>query len=86
MDLSDPFSAIPDQKNNANDMPRWFSDMMVPELLLPPKITRKFGPKTAIFAPKCSHIGIAGSFGALLFGWLVIVAHGLYLARHLFIL
>ena len=60
--------------------------MMVPELLLPPKITRKFGPKTAIFAPKCAHIGIAGSFGALLFGWLVIVARGLYLARHLFIL
>ena len=30
--------------------------------------------------------GLAGSFGALLVGWLVVVAHGLYLARHLFTL
>ena len=33
-----------------------------------------------------AHIGLAGSFGALLVGWLVVVARGLYLARHLFIL
>ena len=26
--------------------------------------------------------GLAGSFGALLVGWLVIAARGLYLARH----
>ena len=32
-----------------------------------------FGPKTAIFARKYS----------LLVGWLVVVARGLYLARHL---
>ena len=32
------------------------------------------------------HIGLAGSFGALLVGWLVVVARGLYLARHLFTL
>ena len=31
-------------------------------------------------------IGLAGSFGALLAGWLVVVARGLYLARHLFTL
>ena len=30
--------------------------------------------------------GLAGSFGALLLGWLVVVARGLYLARHLFTL
>ena len=42
-----------------------------------------FGPKTAIFAPKYvfwAHLGLAGSFGALLFGWFVVVARGLYLA------
>ena len=31
-------------------------------------------------------IGLAGSFGALLAGWLVVVARGLCLARHLFTL
>ena len=30
--------------------------------------------------------GLAGSFSALLVGWLVVVARGLYLARHLFTL
>ena len=30
--------------------------------------------------------GLAGSFGALLVGWLVVVTRGLYLARHLFTL
>ena len=33
-----------------------------------------------------SHLGLVGSFGALLVGCLVVVACGLYLARHLFIL
>ena len=28
--------------------------------------------------------GLAGSFGALLVGWLVVLARGLCLARHLF--
>ena len=32
-----------------------------------------------------AHIGVAGSFGALV-GWLVVVARGLYLAIHLFTL
>ena len=31
--------------------------MWVPELLLPPKIIRMFGPKTAIFAPKYAFLG-----------------------------
>ena len=30
--------------------------------------------------------GLAGSFGALFVGWLVVVARRLYLARHLFAL
>ena len=30
-----------------------------------------------------AHIGLAGSFGVLLVGWLVVVARGLYLAGYL---
>ena len=33
-----------------------------------------------------AHIGLAGSFGALLVGWLMVVVRGLYLGRHLFTL
>ena len=33
-------------------MPRWFSDMGIPKVLLYPKENCMFGPKTAIFAPK----------------------------------
>ena len=41
-------------------------------------------PKIGIFV----HFGpgLAGSFGALLVGWLMVVARGLYLARHIFTL
>ena len=53
--------------------------MWVPKLLPTPVKIRIFGPKTAIYAPK-----YAGSFGALLVSWLVVVTRGLYLARHLF--
>ena len=38
-------------------MPRWFSDILVPKLLLPPKIIIMFGPKVAIFAPKYDFSG-----------------------------
>ena len=31
-----------------------------------------------------AHIGLAGSFGALLVGWFVVVARGLNLTRHLY--
>ena len=54
--LSDPYGAMNDQKN-ADEVPRWFSDMWVPEFLLPPKMIRMFGPKTAIFAPKYAFLG-----------------------------
>ena len=48
----------------------WLLDQIWPEI----GIFGHFGP------------GLAGSFGALLVGWLVVVARGLYLARHLFTL
>ena len=51
------FSTMPDKKNNANEVPRWLSDMWVPELLLRPKMIRMFGPKTAIFATKYASLG-----------------------------
>ena len=63
--------------------------MWVQKLLLPPVKIRIFGPKWP-FLPQnmlsWAHIGHAISFGALLVGWLVVVARGLYLARHLFTL
>ena len=71
-------------------VPRWFSEMWVPELLFPSKIIKMFGQKTAFFAQKYAflgtYIGLASSFIALLVGWLVVVVHGLYLARNLFTL
>ena len=66
-----------------------FSVTWVPKLFLPPVKIRIFGPKWP-FLPQnmlsWAHIGHAISFGALLVGWLVVVARGLYLARHLFTL
>ena len=35
---------------------------------------------------KSLHIGLAGSFGALLVGWSVVMVRGFYLAGHVFIL
>ena len=74
-----------------------FSITWVPKLILTPKKIWLFGPKRAKFGPNWhfwpflsrnilswAHIGLAGSFGALLVVWLVVVARGLYLARHLF--
>ena len=64
-----------------------FSVMWVTKLLISPVKIRIFCPRTTKigifvhFGP-----GLAGSFGALLVGWLVVVARGLYLARHLFTL
>ena len=45
-----------------------------------------FCSKTTKFSPKLAYLTIAGAFGALLMGWLVVVARGLYLARHLYTL
>ena len=63
-----------------NKVPQWLSDVWVPELLLPPKIIRIFGPRTAILPrnmPSWTHIGLAGSFGALLVGRSAVVARRL---------
>ena len=48
------------------------------------QIWSKFGPNLGIFGQFGP--GLAGSFSALLVGRLVVVARGLYLARHLFTL
>ena len=69
----------------------FFFVMWVPRLLLSPVIIRIFCPKTTQFYPKIEvfgHFGPghAGSYGALLVGWLVVVERGMYLARHLFTL
>ena len=65
--------------------------MWVTKLLISPVKKKDFLPKNDQIWPK---IGIFGQFGpghaglfsALLVGWLVVVARGLYLARHLFTL
>ena len=64
--------------------------MWVPKLLLSPVRIRilpkndQIWPEIGIFGHFSP--GLAGSFGALSVGWLVVVAHRLYLARHLFTL
>ena len=62
------------QKNNADKLPKWFSVMLIPKLLLNPIKIRIFGPKKAkcgikyaffvIFGPKSLiFMGISKSFG-----------------------
>ena len=48
--------------------------MWVTKLLISPVKKRIFCPKTTKFSPKLAFLSIAGSFGALLVGWLVVVA------------
>ena len=65
--------------------------MWVTKLLISPLKKKDFLPKNDKIWPKIGifvHFGpgLAGSFGALFVGWLVVVAYGLYLARHLFTL
>ena len=47
-------------KNNADKLPKWFSVMLVPKLLLTPIKIRIFGPKTAKFGPKSAFLVILG--------------------------
>ena len=63
--------------------------MWVTKLLIFPVKKKFFLPKNNQIWPGIGifvHFGpgLAGSFGALLVGWLVVVARGLYLARHLY--
>ena len=48
--------------------------MWVTKPLIFPGKKRIFCPKMTKFSPKMAYLSIAGSFGALLVGWLVIVA------------
>ena len=48
--------------------------MWVTKLLISPVKIRIFCPKTTKFSSKLAFLSIAGSFGALLVGWLVVVA------------
>ena len=67
--------------------PQWFSDMLVPTLLVPLEKNRMFGPIMAILAPKrpywpqnmyiLASIGLAGSFGAVLGGCFLVAGCGL---------
>ena len=68
--------------------------MWVPKLLISPVIIRIFCPKTTKFGPNLAFLSIAGSFGALLVGWLVVVARAvsrktpiyfIYLTKYIYI-
>ena len=48
--------------------------MWVTKLLISPVKKRICCPKTTKFSPKLAFLSIAGSFGVLLVGWLVVVA------------
>ena len=48
--------------------------MWVTKLLISPVKQRIFCPGTTKFSPKLAFLSITGSFGALLVGWLVVVA------------
>merc|ERR1712223_2354985 len=64
----------PDQKPMRTRCLGGFSVMWVTKLLTSPVKIRIFCPKTSKFGPKLALLSIAGSFGALLVGWLVVVA------------
>merc|ERR1712209_9729 len=73
-------------KNNANKVPRWVFRYVSNKTFDFSSKKRIFCPETTKFGPNLAFMTIAGSFGALLMGWLVVVARGLYLSRHLFTL
>ena len=78
-------------KNNGNKVPWWVFRYVGNKTFDFSSKKKDFLPKNDQIWPK---IGIFGQFGpghaslfsALLMGWLVVVARGLYLARHLFTL
>merc|ERR1711978_195397 len=82
---------MPDQKNNVNKVPRWVFRSVGNKTFDFCSKKKDFLPKNDQIWPKIGIFGqfgpgYAGLFGALLVGWLVVVARGLYLARHLFTL
>ena len=65
--------------------------MWVTKLLISQVKKKDFLPQNDQIWPEIGNFGhfgpgLAGSFDALLVGWLVVVVRGLYLARHLFTL
>ena len=74
-------------RNNVNKVPRWVFCYVGNRTFDFSSKNQDFCPRTTKFGPKLAFLpGLAGSFGALLMGRLVVVARGLYLARHLFTL
>ena len=73
-------------KTNVNKVPRLVFRYVSNKTFDFSSKKRIFCPETTKFGPNLAFLTIAGSFGALLMGWLVVVARGLYLARHLFTL
>ena len=73
-------------KTNLNKVPRWVFRYVGNKTFDFSSKKRIFCPKTTQFGQKLAFLSIAGSFVALLMGWLVVVARGLYLARQLFTL
>ena len=65
---------MPDQKTMWTRCLGGFSVMWVTKLLISPVKKRIFCPKTTKFGPKLAFLAIAVSFGALLVGWMVVVA------------
>ena len=69
-----------------NKVPRWVFRYVGNKTFDLSSKKKDFCPKKNKFSLKLAFLSIAGSFGALLVGWMVVVARGLYLARHLFTL
>ena len=69
-----------------NKVPRWVFRYVGNKTFDFSSKKKDFLPKTTKFGPKLAFLFIAGSFGVLVVGWLMVVARGLYLARHLFTL
>ena len=76
-----PISSNARPKNNAKRCLGGFSVVWVTKLRIFLTKNNQIWPEIGIFG----HVGpgLAGSFGALLVGWLVVVARRLYLSRHL---
>ena len=82
---------MPEQKPKGTRCLGGFSVMWVTKLLISQVKKKDFLPQNDQIWPKIGIFGQfgpghAGFFGALLVGRLVVVARGLYLARHLFTL
>ena len=69
-----PISSHARPKNNMNKVPRWVFCYASNKTFDLSSIKRIFCQKMTKFDPKLAFLFIAGSFGALLLGWLVVVA------------